>query len=313
MLSRPEILKAFPDLRRAASQLQAQRFERATALLAARRQAPWDERSFCITTLSGRGPLDTLDAWCRNEPTSPDPWLLRGMQRIEWAWEARGSGRASSVDEEMYRGFHHRLDAAERDLLWAADLLPEDPVPHASLITVAMGLGQGEHHIRHHLQAALERDSEHYAAWSHAVYALTEKWCGTHQEMFDLARQAAARADPGNDLAGVLIFAHIERWLYFSAFAEDPEGGREYLQNPEVRQEVSELFDRTMDVALEMPRRASCTAWNNAAFWFYLIRDAARLKISLKRLGRAVDLETWAYLRQPAKAFAAARKLARSA
>ncbi len=306
----PDASRAFPDVRRALRQFKRGKLDRAAALLAETREGPWHERSFRLGMISDDAPLEPLDEWCRYEPTCPDAWLMRGIRRAHWAWEARGSGRASTVDEDMWQVFHQRLESGESDLLWAAELSPEDPEPYNCLITMAMGLSHGAGVVRRHLQQALARDPEHYSAYASATYALTEKWSGSHDQMFEVAREAAGRASAGNDLAGVLIDAHVECWAYIRTFDEDAEGAREYLAGREVRREVAELFDRTLASSHYQPRRQSHRAWNNAAFWFWLTRDKKRLVLSLERIGKAFKEGPWHYYGHPARAIAAARRMA---
>ncbi len=170
----PDATRAFPEIRRAVRQFKRRKLDRAAALLAQRRTAPWHERSFCVGMFADKAPLEALDAWCRFEPTCADAWLLRGIRRVHWAWEARGSGRAAEVEEEMWPVFFQRLESAVSDLSWAAELVPEDPEPHGRLISAAMGLSYEPEQILELLRQALARDPEHYTAYSTATYALTE-------------------------------------------------------------------------------------------------------------------------------------------
>ncbi len=303
----PDASRAYPEIRAARRQFKRRKLSRAAALLSASRQPPWSLRSFYLDLLAETAPLPVLDAWCRHDPTSPDAWLLRGVRRIYWAWEARGSDRASTVSEDMWQVFFQRLHAAESDLLWAAELLPEDPEPYGQRISIAMGLGREPDEILACLRAATERDPESYCAYRKAVYALTEKWCGSHETMFELAREAARRATPDNDLALVLITAHLERWLYYRSFDQDAEGARQYLRDRDVRREVGLLYDRTMKPS--RLRKSSQPAWNIAAFWFYLTHDRHRLAFCLERIGDAFTETPWLFAGDPAEAIAAARKM----
>ena len=69
---------------------------------------------------------------------------MDGINLIDWAWEARGSGYANtSVTEDGWQRFRERLLAAERSLHHGVHRLdPGRPQPAATgMITVCMGLG----------------------------------------------------------------------------------------------------------------------------------------------------------------------------
>src|SRR6202023_1851109 len=70
----------------------------------------WDERHFYINSLSSiSGRPQWLDEWAYARPRSGLPSLFRGSHGINWAWEARGSGRAKTVKEDAWPVFHQRL------------------------------------------------------------------------------------------------------------------------------------------------------------------------------------------------------------
>src|SRR5215510_663354 len=49
-----------------------------------------------------------LAQWRRDFPDSPNPLVVLGRVHIHWAWEARGSGWASTVTKEGWEQFHTR-------------------------------------------------------------------------------------------------------------------------------------------------------------------------------------------------------------
>lgn len=306
-----DTIRLYPKLQKALKKANRGKTDALGEIFAEHRKAPWEERNQYRGLVSEDLSIPALDTWCRYDPTSPDAWLLRGCRRTHWAWEARGGGGAETVTQEGWRLFGQRLHGAEADLLWSAELLPEDPTPLCSLITVAMGLSQGRDRIRELFAAAIERDPESAAAYHRATYALTEKWSGSHDEMFAIARQAADLARPHNDLATVLIDAHIERWLYYKAFAEDKEGAMRYLNTNDVRQEVTLLFDRTMKSSAYSSRPSTRDTYNTAAFWFFLTRDKKRLAFCFDKMDGAFLEAPWQYYANPATTIGEALKMAR--
>lgn len=304
-------LRFHPLLRRALASAKRSKTNALAAIFAAQRSTPWTERGRNLDLISEAADLAALDTWCRYDPTCPDGWLIRGERRISWAAEARGTGRADTVSEDQWQLWGQRLYRAESDLLWAAELLPQDPTPHSCLITTANGLSRGDEAIVEHFDQALARSPQDARAFFRATVALTEKWSGSHDQMFGIARRAANLARPANDLAPVLIKAHVERWLYFQSFDQDAEGARGHLKSLEVLREVAALFDQIMLHDVYAERADTAHSFNLPAFWFYLTRDRKRLARSLELIRGDYTEAPWHYLGDPGEMIQAAIETAR--
>src|ERR1700754_4767447 len=102
--------------------------------------------------------------------------------RCVLAWQARGSGRASTVAQDSWPVFYARLVDADRDLARAAAMDDEDPTPHARSIQAALGLdlGQTEKHKR--FGEAARRFRWHRSAHTIMIQATAAKWSGSNQE-----------------------------------------------------------------------------------------------------------------------------------
>ncbi len=112
----------------------------------------WELRNFYVTELSQvSGRPQWLDEWVAARPGSALPLLMRGSHSKNWAWEARGNGRASTVKEDAWPTFHARLVAADKDLAEAAARDERDPTAWAQSMIVARGLslGPGPRGARH--------------------------------------------------------------------------------------------------------------------------------------------------------------------
>lgn len=64
------------------------------------------------------------------------------------------------------------------------------------------------------------------SAFLSLVSSFTEKWGGSHQEMFRIARQYFDKANPPT--AALIARAHFERRLYIIAFEDDPQSDSRY-------------------------------------------------------------------------------------
>jgi hypothetical protein len=116
---------------------------------------------------------------------------------VFWAWQARGSGRASTVAQDTWPVFYARLVDADRDLARAAAMDVEDPTPHARSIQAALGLDLGLTEKHKRFGEAVRRFRWHRSAHVIMVQATAAKWSGSNQEMFEFARGSSAEAPEG--------------------------------------------------------------------------------------------------------------------
>lgn len=270
----------------------------------------WDARGRLVEAVGPRIHRSTLDAWCTNEAGSQIPFLLRGSHGIDWAWEARGSGGADTVTSEGQALFMERLQLAEADLQKAAALDREDPTPWGLLICIARGLEQGINHAGALYREACERDAQNAIVHRHMLTMLTAKWHGSHEAMLDFARAAAQIAPEGSDMAALVIRAHLERWFYTYMFDDDDPAAEAYLKDPQVVSECAGAWARSLGSRALEARPSTLLLRNDAAFWFWLIKDAARLKQELQHIGDAHSELFWSSFGDAADVFAQAKALA---
>ena len=253
-----------------------------------------DERGFLLTALSREAALDTLDAWVSSEPESPEAVLLRGKARLDWAWEARSAAVAEDVSEAAFETFFERLELARRDLESAAQRLPDDAAPHAELLIAARGLQWDGADTREMFARAIERDPLNFRAHEQLLTACCEKWGGSHDEMFSVAREASEKAPEGHPLHMLVVQAHIERWLYFE-MADDPGGAAAYLQQPDVDEATRRAYGQSLGSPRSGKSKSNIFARHIAAYWFWLKRDQTRLARELRAIGNAIDEAYWGY------------------
>jgi hypothetical protein len=272
----------------------------------------WDERGRLIEAIAPRLHRSTLDAWCNNEASSQIPFLLRGAHGIAWAWEARGSGQADRVSAEAFALFQQRLKLAEVDLQRAAALDPKDPTPWALLIWIGRGLEQGVQHAGDLYREACERDAQNAIAHRHMLIMLSAKWHGSHDAMLDFARAAAQIAPEGSDMAALVLRAHVERWFHAYMIEDDDAEAEAYLKDPQVRAECENAWARSLGHLALRARPSTVLLRNDAAFWFWLVKDAARLKQETQQLGPAHSDMFWSALGQDSEVFAEAKSWAQT-
>jgi hypothetical protein len=233
---------------------------------------------------------------------------MRGLSRIGWAWEARGSGRASEVAEEAWPVFAERLELAEADLQEAAGRAAKDALPWAYLLLTGRGLEVGVDELRRRWDEARRRAPEAWhPSWS-MLEALTEKWSGSHDLMFQFAREVSGSAAEGSALHALIAEAHLQRWLHFRM--EDPPdrpGELSYYRSPEVQEELRRAWARGPGSPAFRAGRFAPNQRAAFAFAFTLGADDASARAVFDQLDR-VTTEPWQHLGEPMEAFKAARR-----
>ena len=263
----------------------------------------WRYRDFYACRLIPDGdPRGWVDDWVNERPDSSIPLFFRGRNKTNWAWEARGSGRAKTVGEDAWPVFYQRLVDADRDLSRAAAVDPRDPLPCAHSIWVAMGLSLGQQEIRRRDAEAERRDHLNLNACIAMVQAIARKWAGSHEEMFEFARSVSAQAPEGHSTHKVIALAHLERWL------DLPKESRPgYFRDEEVKTEVRRAADLSIGSARYGEGLFDPVDRNPFAMCFYLMRDYPAQLEQMRLIGPNATDAPWHYLGKAGRAYARAR------
>jgi len=265
-----------------------------TPMLSGLRDDAWSDRAFFLDAIAPHCMPEVLDAWCQNDAQNPIAFLLRGVKHIDEAWEARGHGHAKTVSTRGRKLMAQHLGAAQEHLEAAAALDAADPTPHSYLISVAMGQSSSEE-AGHHFQQAVERDGQHYPAHAAMLKVVCKKWGGSHEQMFDFARHARDATAEGGDLPLILVNAHIERWLYSYNFDNDVQGAEAWIGDPQVQQEAQHAWSISLGSPSYQPGPWTPHRRNEAAFWFYLVRDIERLRQEMSELHNVCTEVPWGW------------------
>lgn len=225
-----------------------------------------------------------------------------GRSLRELAWEARGDGTGATVSVDGAIGFHSRLEAAERDLLKAADIDPLDPIPWSRLITVGQGLGRELSTRRASFAEAVKRDALNVNAHLRLMIALSWKWGGSHDEMFAVARSAGAIAPEGHALPVVLAEAHIERCVAHG-MAGEAEAFEVYLRTPEATRDIEAAWSRSVGSSRWRGTATAPRRHNTFAYCFWRSRQAERARKELRSARGIVTPSPWVYFGDPATLF----------
>ncbi len=221
----------------------------------------WEKLDAAMTTIDARGRVEGdwvthleiaresllaepdarahLDAWCEGAPESAWPFLIRGADHIDAAWEARGSGWARTVGEDGWRLFGEHLVAAKADLEKAHALAPTLADAPALLVTVAMGLGPDRVNVEEYLTWATEADPHHMTIHGRMLNLLLPRWHGSAEAAFGYARGAVGAYPDEPAMWSLVLTAH--RMVY-----SNRQQIQIHLAQPGIRDEIARAIDELL-------------------------------------------------------------------
>jgi hypothetical protein len=260
------------------------RWQEFQALYASLRQ---DERHVVTSGLAQAMEAGAFDRWVAAEGSAV-AHSMKGHLELDLAWRARTAVIGSLVREEAWKKFHAHLRTAYENLRAASEIDSSDPEPFCAMIRSLMGLGD---YVPEMHDCFNRVEGTHLPAASYLLDALTEKWHGSHAEMFAFARSLyGTNAGYGS----VVALAHVERW--FAAVDHgDKEDRRSYFAKPDIREEIIEAYERD---ALLDDRELSyfaLIAHSVYGFVFWKMNDRARASRELDLIGPHITEKPWAY------------------
>lgn len=245
-----------------------------------------------------------IDEWHKARNDRPEPWLIRGAIRIGRAWAVRGSGRADEVAEEAWPVFFERLREAEADLFEAIRRDEADATPWAYLLVSGFALDMEPPELLKRVDVARKCDPQGWLAPWQALNALSEKWSGSHDIMFTLAREISANEPVGSQLHSLIAEAHLHRWQYFSMEdPKDPKGQGRYYDEDDVQRELGRAWERGPGSPLFRPGPFSNSQLALFAFGFSLGEDMDLARVAFEKLNNHLTMTPWSHLGDPMEVF----------
>jgi len=205
----------------------------------------WELRGHRISVLSEAGvdDLSWLDAWLEATPDDPAATTIEAAVLAERASRARGAAPAADTTREQFRAFADLSARSATAARRAVELAPADPVPWIGVLSSMFSAGRSRRDdFAAALAAARGCDPVNLSVNQIAASFYCEKWYGSHEEMFAVARETAAIAPPGTAATALPVFAHFEYAMREFNWGRTTGKGllacRAYFQRPEVRDEV---------------------------------------------------------------------------
>ncbi len=179
-----------------------------------------------------------LNEWCRNQPDSHIPWLVRGKFFINWGWDIRGTSFSAKVPEDAWPRFFAKLAQAKEDLERSWLLNWRDPNSSSFLITVAFSGSLPFDTMDKYYRNAIRACPWHYKAHYLKCLYLTPKWHGTVEEMNGFAEECLALSTQYPALGLIRALAYEQEQEYYNSKTNRP------LQREEVWSTIQGGFDR---------------------------------------------------------------------
>lgn len=149
--------------------------------------------------------------WTRNCSASSIAHTVLGASMIVNAWKIRGDSRADQVDDQAWQPFESGLDSAADPLLRASRLDTAAADPLAWLILAELAKSGGDRDlVDNYFAQANARVPLHWPTYYKYFMATTEKWGGSHHDMFRFAQRSAEGAPRGSMLHCLMALAYCE-------------------------------------------------------------------------------------------------------
>jgi hypothetical protein len=164
--------------------------------------------------------------------------LLKGDSLIRRAWQARGTGFASTVTAEHARQFEEQLEEARQVLEGAWSIRPGFAQTANLMLEVELGASRGRAEMEKWFERAMEADANNSDACSTKLNWLDPKWYGTREEMVTFGR---ACRDTGNWRRGITLLV-VEAHDRVSPKLATDAARNEYMRSSEVWDDVRTVY-----------------------------------------------------------------------
>ncbi|MFA6046489.1 MAG: hypothetical protein WC718_16005 [Phycisphaerales bacterium] len=245
-------------------------------------------RLFAIESLADwPGDAPRLKAWFDAEPNGPalSAWAI---QRIKWAWEARGGGYANSVGDVAAQTFFQRLNTAKELLVRAVNQSKADATVLPWVIWLSRAKGDSAMGTSA-FDAGVKRVPALRALYSSMLLSHSSKWGGSDEEMFQFARHWTSQGAS----AVLLIEAHYLACEQLELFSDARKG---YWLRPDVLSDVLEA-DQSCQAECQMGMNGIYVR-NWLAYALWKCAQPAKAKPHFQAIGKGANERPWRPVRR---------------
>jgi hypothetical protein len=252
-----------------------------------------------------------VEEWFAARPTDPTVHAVRAELAMQRAWAARGAAFADQTSEQQLRAFFTGLDQAQRLAERAVELAPQDPAPWATLVQMARGQQVSQEEFEHRVEELFARAPHHVQGSFAVLQTLCDKWMGSTEAMFGVARDLASEAPAGSAVCLLPVMAHIEHHLHLETGRGGPGSAARHMTAGATRTELREAVARWTAGPDGGPLPgARMFGHNVAAYGFWLADDPDAARPHLETIGRALNEFPWSYSGVPGEVLGVARRWA---
>ncbi|WP_204763481.1 DUF4034 domain-containing protein [Lentzea nigeriaca] len=257
----------------------------------------WDRRERVVWALADLAAKDDtwMSAWQAARPGDPHWIVVHAKALVALAWDIRGNAAASETTREQFEGFHRVLFEAREAATVAASVLPDDPTPWNTMLTLARGLQMPHDEFRAVWAELMARDPLHHNGHLQALQYWCRKWHGSNELALEFALEAAAKSP--KFLAWPLQAA-------YEADSTDPE----MWKSPAVVASLDALLDRLADEGADTYALRDDRGY--AAFALMQLQRFEEAVGQFRALGALADAGPWDYYEVPRLTFLAQRGVA---
>lgn len=257
----------------------------------------WDRRQRVVWALADLAAKDDawMTAWQDARPGDPHWLVVHAMSLVSLAWDIRGGGSATQTTREQFEGFHRVLFEAREAADVAASVLPDDPTPLNTLLTLARGLQLDHDEFRVIWTELVSRDPLHHNGHEQALQYWCRKWRGSDELALEFALEAAAKSP--KFLALPLHAAH-------EAQGTTPD----VWKTPSVVASLDALLNRLVDEGADTQVLRSDRGY--AAFALIRLDRFEEAVGQFRAMGELADAGPWRYAETPRLTFLSLRSMA---
>lgn len=169
-----------------------------------------------------------------------DRLTLKGHYLMVYAWEARGSGVASTITDDGWKKFRERLADSRKALEEAWKLKPGSTKTAIDMITVNKGLDGDREDMEEWFKRAMEADGDCFSACAAKLDWLDPKWHGSVEEMLTFGRACLATKNWEAGLPLLYVESHVR--AASTEWRRSGQGMSTYFKSPELQRQISEVF-----------------------------------------------------------------------
>jgi len=148
--------------------------------------------------------IANVETWIKEHPAAAMPRIILADLWRSYAWKARGTGYANTVEPEGWKTFDQRLDKTIEILGEAANLEGESPEWYLTALLAARGRGHDREAFEKLFEQSIRLEPTYYYLYQAKAGYLLPQWYGERGEWERFAEEASNRV--GGEQGDIILF-----------------------------------------------------------------------------------------------------------